>query len=184
MATVAKKLLTAEEFAALPPPEDGSLQELVCGEVITMSPPKALHGICCSKVDRRLGNFIEEHDLGVIASHDTGILIRNDPDTVRGPDIAFWKKERWPGIPQTYVEIPPDLVVEVVSPNDIFSRIQRKVREYLDREIGLVWIVDPENRELSVYRTGQQPRILAETETVTGEDVLPGFTCRVADLLP
>lgn len=89
-----------------------------------------------------------------------------------------------PQVADTYIEIAPDLIVEVVSPSDIFSSIQRKVREYLDRGVRLVWVVDPENRELSIYRPQQRPLILTEGETVTGEDVLPGFTCRVAELLP
>jgi Uma2 family endonuclease len=184
MATVVKKLLTAEEFAELPPPDDGSLQELVCGEIITMSPPKARHGIACSKVVIKLGIFIDAGALGTLTCNDTGVLIRRHPDTVRGPDVAFWTHERLPAIPNSYVDIPPDLIVEVVSPNDVFSHVHRKVCEYLDRGVRLVWIVDPENRELSVYRPGQQPSILSENETVTGEDVLPGFTCRVGDLLP
>jgi Uma2 family endonuclease len=184
MATVAKKLLTAEEFAALPPLEDGSLQELVCGEVITMSPPKARHGACCAAIVLQLGSFVKSNRLGTVTCNDSGVLIRQDPDTVRGPDVAYWSRERLPEISETYVEIPPDLVAEVVSPSDVFSHVQRKVREYLERGVRLVWVVDPENLELSIYRPGQQPRIFSEGETVTGEDVLPGFTCRVADLLP
>jgi Uma2 family endonuclease len=184
MATVAKKLLTAEEFAELPPPEDGSLQELVCGEIVTMSPPKARHGACCSQIVFQLVSYLKPKNLGTVTCNDTGVLIRQDPDTVRGPDVAFWRRERLPELPESYVAVPPDLVAEVVSPSDIFSSVQRKIREYLDRGVQLVWVVDPENREMAVYRPGQQPRVLSESETVTGEDVLPGFSCLVADLLP
>jgi Uma2 family endonuclease len=184
MATVGKRLLTAEEFARLPDPPDGSRQELVRGEVITMPPPGGRHGVCCAKVGRRLGNFVEDNRLGTVTSNDTGFVSERDPDTVRGPDVSYWSKERLPEVPDGYIEVPPDLAVEVISPSDHYSRIQGKVRHYLGRGVRLIWVVDPEDRSLTVYRSRQQATILEEGETLSGEDVLPGFSCRVADLLP
>jgi Uma2 family endonuclease len=184
MTTVTKKLITAEEFARMPDPPDGSKQELVRGEIITMPPPGGLHGVCCSKIDRRVGNFIDDHQSGTITSNDAGFISERDPDTVRGPDISFWKKERLPEVPEGYIPIPPDLAVEVVSPSDHYSRVQQKVRHHLTHGVQLIWVVDPLDRSVTVYRSLEKFRILTENDTLTGEDVLPGFSIRVADLLP
>ena len=116
MTTATQKLITAEEFFRMPEPPDGSRQELVRGVIITMPPPGGRHGACCSKVDRRLGNFVEANGLGTLTTNDTGFLSERDPDTVRGPDVAFWSRERLPEVPNGYIEVAPDLVVEVVSP--------------------------------------------------------------------
>jgi Uma2 family endonuclease len=184
MATVAKKLITAEEFARLPDPPDGSQQELVRGEIITMPPPGGMHGVCCLKIGRRIGNFADEKQLGTVTTNDTGFVSERDPDTVRGPDVSYWGRERLPEVPVGYIEVPPDLAVEVVSPSDHFSRVQNKVREYLSRGVALVWVVDPEGRTVTIYRSRQQSAILEENDTLAAEDVLPGFKCLVRDVLP
>jgi Uma2 family endonuclease len=184
MSTAAKKLITAEEFARMPDPPDGSKQELIRGAIVTMPPPGVLHGACCSRIDRRLGAFIDAQNLGTLCSNDAGFITERDPDTVRGPDLSFWGKERMPEIPEGYSEVPPDLTVEVVSPGDHYARIQKKVEHYLARGVRLIWVVDPVDRSVTVYRPQQQWRILEETENLTGEDVVPGFSCRVAELFP
>jgi Uma2 family endonuclease len=184
MATVAKKLITAEEFALLPNPPDGSQQELVRGEIEVMPPPKGRHGVCCSKIHLRVGNFVDQHQSGTLVCNDTGFILERDPDTVRGPDISFWTRVRLPFVPEDYIEIAPDLAIEVISPSDVFSKVQRRVRDFLASGVRLIWIVDPANRSVTVHRPGLQPRQLEETDTISGEDVLPGFSCLVADLLP
>lgn len=184
MATVAKKLITAEEFGRMPNPADGALQELVRGEIVTMPPPKGRHGFCCSKADRRVENFVDDHNLGTVVCNDTGFIMERDPDTVRGPDISFWSRQRLPVLPEEYIEIPPDLAIEVISPSDVFSQVQRRVREFLASGVRLVWLIDPANRTVTVYRKGEPVQEFEESDTLTGEEVLPGFACKVADLLP
>lgn len=184
MATVSARLLTAEEFFRLPQPEDGSQQELIQGVVVTIPPPGAPHGVSCLNIARKVGNFVVENRLGTVTCNDAGFLAERDPDTVRGADVAYWTRERLPQLPKGYIEILPDLAVEVVSPDDHYSRMQKKVILYLTNGVRLLWVVDPEDRSLTVYRPDRLARILGENEVVSGEDVLPGFTCRVADLLP
>jgi Uma2 family endonuclease len=184
MATVSGKLITAEEFARMPDPPDGSLQELVRGKIITMPPPGGLHGVCCSKVDRRLGTFVDEHGLGTVTSNDTGFITERDPDTVRGPDVSFWNRDRLTEIPKEYIQVAPDLAVEVVSPGDHFAKIQKKVLHYLGHGVRLVWVVDPDDRSVTIYRPGQQAAILEEKDTISAEDVVPGFACPVAAFFP
>ncbi len=178
-------LMTAEDFALLPSPEDGTQQELVQGVLITMPPPSFYHGQVCSKFDRKLGGFIDDHRLGWITSNDSGVILAHRPDTVRGPDIAFWSRERMPEPPRKgYAEIAPDLVVEVMSPSDVFTQLLRKVQQYLRAGTREVWIAVPEDRSVAVCRPGQEQVILSNGETLTGGDVLPGFSCLVADLFP
>jgi Uma2 family endonuclease len=182
MSTVTQKLIAAEEFARMPDPADGSQQELVRGVIVSMPPPGGRHGVCCLKLGRRIGAFVDDNKLGTAALIDTGFITERDPDTVRGPDISFWSRDKLPEVPAGYIEVAADLVVEVVSPGDYYARIQRKVSEYLTKGVRLIWIVDPEDRSVAVFREGQKPRVLGENEILSGDDVLPGFTCRIADI--
>jgi Uma2 family endonuclease len=179
-----KKLLTAEEFFQLPGPSDGSQQELVRGEIVTMPPPGGLHGVTCSKTDRRLGAFIDSGPGGTLVCNDTGFITERNPDSVRGPDLSYWTKERLQEIPVGYIEMPPDMLVEVLSPSNTSKKIRAKLQEYFKRGVRLVWVIAPEDRTITIYRNADEGRLLHETATVTGEDVLPGFTCKVSELLP
>jgi len=181
---VPTKLLTAEEFFLLPNPVDGSQQELVRGEVVTMPPPGGLHGVTCLKVSRRIGNFVDENDLGIVTCNDTGFITERGPDSVRGADVAFWVKGRLQEIPVGYIEIAPDMLVEVLSPSNTRKQIMAKLREYFAKGVRLIWVISPEDRTLTVYQKLDEGRLLHESATVTGEDVLPGFECRVSELLP
>jgi Uma2 family endonuclease len=182
---VAQKLITAEEFIRMPSPGDGSRQELVRGVIETMPPPSTYHGVCCARLNRRLANLIEDQGLGFLASNDSGFITERDPDTVRGPDLSFWSRERLPQLPlEGYVRIVPDLVVEVLSPSDVWVRVNRKVQHYLKHQVRLIWIVVSEDRSVTVYRPGQSQVLLTNSDVLTGEDVLPGFRCTVAELFP
>ncbi len=179
-----KKLLTTEEFFLLPDPGNGVQQELVRGEVVTLPLPGGRHGVCCSKAGGRIGNFVEDNNRGITVCNDTGFITGRNPDSVRGPDVSYWSKERLPEVPVGYIEIPPDMLVEVLSPSNTSKQIRAKLAEYFARGVRLVWVIAPEDRTLTIYRTPDEGRVLHETALVTGEDVLPDFTCRVSDLLP
>ena len=148
-----------------------------------MPPPGGLHGVTCSKTDRKLGVFIDGGTGGTLVCNDTGFITKRDPDSVRGPDISYWSKERLTEVSVGYIEIAPDLLVEVLSPSNTWKQIRAKLVEYFTRGVRLVWVIAPEDRTLTIFRTPDEGRLLHETATVTGEDVLPGFACRVSDLL-
>jgi Uma2 family endonuclease len=124
MSALGQRLLTAEEFFLLPEPQDGSRQELVHGEIITMPPPGGLRGVTCSKVNRKIGNFVDAGLGGTVACNDTGFITERGPDSVRGPDISYWSKERLQEVPVGYIEIAPDLLVEVLSPSNTSKKIR------------------------------------------------------------
>ncbi|MBI3411009.1 MAG: Uma2 family endonuclease [Planctomycetes bacterium] len=184
MPKIAEKLITAEEFARIPDPPDGSQQELVRGVIITMLPPGGMHGVSCSKVNRRIGNFVEEKNLGTVTANDTGFVTERNPDSVRGPDVAFWSRKRLSEIPLGYIEVAPDLAVEVLSPSNPSKKIRTKLKEYFEKGVSMVWIVAPEDRTVTVYRSSDEGRLLHENADLSGEEILPGFSCKVADLLP
>jgi Uma2 family endonuclease len=180
MATT-EKLVTAEELCQMPEPSDGSRYELLEGELVEMTPAGGKHGACCAALCSALRQYVKQHGAGHVASNDTGVFTEKDPDTVLAPDLAYWSRDRLPEMPEGFVEIPPDLAVEVVSPGDSQSYVHRKVLHYLDHSVSLVWVVDPKTRTLTVYRSRHDASILGEAEEITGGDVLPGFSCRIAE---
>jgi Uma2 family endonuclease len=182
MATVGTKLITIEEFERIPDPPDGSRLELVRGEVVVMPSSKARHGVICHRISRLLGNEVDPNKLGWVTTNDTGVILERDPDTMRGPDVAFWSIVRQPALPAEYFEIPPDIAVEVLSPEDRRKEVREKIKEYLTHEVKLVWLVDPETRTVTVYQGSFRGTELDESDTLTGGDMLPNFSCKVSDL--
>jgi Uma2 family endonuclease len=182
MSTAAAKLLTAEEFARLPDPPDGSKQELVRGEVVTMPPPGFVHGSVQLNVGSMIRAHVRQHKLGR-ATVESGVITERGPDTVRGPDVAFWSYQRLAAgdVPVVYANEPADLVAEVVSPGNTKQRMTQKVREYFDSGVRMVWVVHPEERTVTVYTKPGDGTVLWEDATLTGGDVLPGFSCKVAE---
>lgn len=180
--TATKTILSAEEFAKLPNPVDGSKQELVRGEVVTMPPPGFWHGVVQLNVATLLKVFASQHKLGRVTV-ESGVVTDTGPDTVRGPDVSFWSFERLPAdhVPVVYANVAPDLCVEVKSPSNTPARTTKKVGEYFACGSRMVWVVDPEERTVTIYRKPGDGRVLWEDATIPGEDVLPGFTCPVAE---
>ncbi len=183
MATLIRPI-TAGEFFHMPEPADGSKQELVRGEIVMVPPPGFEHGDVQCGVGALLRTFVKSRGLGRVTV-ESGVVTECDPDTVRGPDVAFWSADRLPldqPRPQGYPAVAPDLCVEIRSPGDRPGEIQEKVREYLNRGVLIVWVVDPRQRTVTVYRSPDEGRVLHESATLSGEEVLPGFICRVAEL--
>ena len=180
MSAVAAILLTADEFMCLPNPTNGSQQELVQGEVTTMPPPKARHGIICSQINWLLRSFVAPRRLGWVTSNDTGFILERNPDTVRGPAVAYWSIVRQPQLPEHYFDIPPDLLVEVQSPDDRRRDVREKVRTYVAAGVPLAWLVDPDTRTVTVYAGSLRGLELDETDTLDGGTILPGFNTLVA----
>jgi len=174
-------LVTAAELAENP--EWGSC-ELVRGKVIPLAPPKPQHGVIAFEVALALGNFVRQRKLGTMLINDAGIFIERNPDTVRGPDVSFISAARAPtkeGLTK-YMEVAPELCVEIISPTDRWAEITEKVDMYLAMGVVLVWVVDPEFRKAHVYRRGREPLVVVGAGALEGEDVLPGFSLPLADV--
>lgn len=182
MSITAQKLVTAEEFFLMPDPPDGSKQELVKGVVVTMPRPGFRHGHCQIRVGSIIDAFVRSKQIGRVTV-ESGCRTDRDPDSVRGPDIAFWSIERLPlsDTPNGYPDQPADLCVEIRSPSDRMSELRKKVREYLENGVRMVWLVEPEDQTVSIFRQPGEARTISEDAVLDGEDVLPGFSCRVAE---
>jgi Uma2 family endonuclease len=175
---VSEKAITAEEFFRMPEPADGTRYELAQGQLVTMSPPGPRHGEVCASILVRVQQFVKANQLGRVACNDRGIITGRDPDTVRGPDVASWSRERLPALPASYTDVVPDLAVEVLSPSESYSNVVEKALHYLDHGVRLVWGGDPDRRAATVFRSSGEPRVLRPSDEIRGEEVLPGFQCR------
>jgi Uma2 family endonuclease len=184
MSAVATKPITAEEFydwVNQPENRHGKF-ELEQGEIVEMSRPGKLHGFVCGNIAFILGNFARQRKKGYVCTNDTGIVVERDPDTVRGPDLMFFEDAASAeDIDRKYGETPALLDVEVLSPNDTFTKIVRRVNEQLAFGTPLVWVVDCDAESVAVHRPGKSPYIVEGDQEITGEDVLPDFRCKVSE---
>lgn len=185
MAVATSELMTVDEYVGwLTRPENaGRRCELVNGKVMDMPSPTRFHGTVCFLASRILGNYIFARGSGSIATNDSGLLVRRNPDTVRGPDVMlFLAPIQLDDIPRRPTEEVPELIVEVLSPSDTQTRTLVRVGQYHERGVPVVWVIDPEERTVHVYRPNEFPRVLDDTDDLTGNGVLPDFRCKVADL--
>ncbi len=173
-----EKLLTADEFWALP--ESRRPMELVRGRIEYMNVPGPRHGQLCGRADRIFGNFVDEHGLGHVLTNDSGVVTEHDPDTVRGMDVCFYSYSRLPKgpLPAKYVEVVPEIVVEVRSPDDRWKRILKKVSEYLEAGVAAVCVLDPKTEPAFLYTADDEQKLSAD-ELLTFPDILPGFAVPV-----
>jgi len=172
-------LLTAEDIEKMP----SDLHcELIDGVLIEMWPPGNPHGRVVAKVTGALLKA-ETMGLGQVFG-EGGFVLRRDPDTVRAPDVSFFIAGR--ALPTArrpaFWEVAPDLVVEIVSTWDTVAEVQAKVRDWLEFGVRLVWVFYPETRTVQVIASLQERFTLTEADTLDGGDVLPGFSCSVAEL--
>lgn len=160
--------------------------ELSNGVLLEMPLNGGKHGVITFNIAIYIYNFVKSNDLGIITAAGTGYILHNainGRDTVRAPDAAFVSNARLEpfGIVDGYAPFAPDLAVEVVSPNDQAEEIAVKVEEYLRYGTRLVWVLYPKTRTVFVHRPDSVQK-LKESDTLDGEDVLPGFSISVRDI--
>ncbi len=180
-AVVDKPKVTPEDLLKMP---RDRRYELVDGELVE-KPMAWSTAVVTAHLVRLLGNYCEAHKTGVVADSSASYrCFPHDPDRVRKPDISLILRERItpellePG----HIRIAPDLVVEVVSPNDEVSEVDKRVLDYQRAGVPLLWVVHPESRHVDVYRLGRRGEILSEQHELTGEPVLPGFRLPVREI--
>ena len=177
----AVRLLTAAEFAEK---FSRHRMELVRGIPVETPMPDFRHGKACARMTYHLVAFTEANDLGHVMGNDTFVKVATNPDTLRGGDVLFVSYERLPKgeIPPGVLDVIPELVVEVVSPSNLWTGLFTKVDEYLAAGVKVVVILDPESKTASTYRPNVVQDIFRVTDTLTIPDVLPGFSVPVAKL--
>jgi Uma2 family endonuclease len=175
--------MTAEEFLGWP---EADFYELVDGIPVDMhmgAESSYIGGILYCRIQM----FLFSNPLGWAFPPDTSYQCLPDrPNVVRKPDASFVRRGRFPNeqLPLGHIRLAPDLAVEVVSPNDLYYEVEEKVAEYRRAGILLMWIVSPPTRNVLIRRGDGTCGEVSLAGELSGEQVLPGFTCRVADLFP
>jgi Uma2 family endonuclease len=163
--------------------EDGIRYELIDGRLVERH-MGARSSEVAANIIQVIGRYVVERKLGKVFAPDCGYQIfASDPNWVRFPDVTFIARGHLPQdkAPEGHVRVPPDLAVEVVSPNDTAEEVEAKRVAFLRAGTRLFWVVYPDSRTVHVYRQGKHSSLaLAEGDELSGEDVLPGFLCRVA----
>ena len=167
--------ITLEEFLE----NDLEGYEYVKGELVPMSPATMIHGEISVNLILPLGLHVRENQLGRLYTAETTFQLA---DRVVKPDVAFVSTDRLPKNREQGARIPPDLAVEVVSPTDKHYDVTEKALAYLKAGTRLVWVIEPVAKTVMVYRSETDFTVLTSKDTLTGEEVIKGFTCPVAQL--
>lgn len=179
---VLTRLLTVEDVEAMG--DEADWRELVRGELQERMSSNHGHMYYGSRLARLLGNYVADHDLGMVYNLQAGFVIEQDPDTTRIPDVAFVRTTNVPPriADGRMTRVVPDLAVEFLSPSDRRRRFEEKLDEYLTAGVRIVWAIDQERETATVYRPSQEPREIAPDGTLDGEDVVPGFSLPLVEL--
>ncbi len=179
--TETEKLITGQDALAV---GDIGRFELVEGRIVLMSPTGFSHGKYEIAFGQYVRDFVRSKKLGQVATGEVGIYIRHNPDTVRAADVAFISHERYARQEKKsgYLDVAPELVVEIMSPDDRWNDVTQKLREYFAIGVRLVWVADPATRTVYAYRSLTDVREFSQADTLPGDDVLPGFSVPIVDL--
>lgn len=173
---------TIEDMLALP--EDGHRYDLIRGEIIKLAPTGGTHGEIASKIDWLIGNVVWPNKIGRTYTAEAGFVLQRDPDVLLSPDVAFVSRNRLPPDEERvgFLELPPDLAVEVLSPSESLRSIREKVSAYLEGGTQAVWVVDPVRRSLTMYLADGSMTLLSEADVLDGGEILPGLSVQVAEI--
>lgn len=174
--------MTPEVFLAIPNKDHF---ELVDGQLVEVN-VSLLSSLVGGEILSVLRDYCRPNNFGYVWPADVHLRCFADRTKLRKPDVTFVARERFAveRLEEGFLDIAPDLVVEVVSPNDLAYEIDKKIREYLDAGVSLVWVVNPDLRWVWVHRHDGTTSGLSESDELNGENVLPGFRYPIAALFP
>ena len=175
-------LLSAEDFAVVAPFLGPC--ELVKGEIVPMSPAGRRHSRVVTRAAFLLETHSRTHELGQVLTGEAGVVVARQPDTVRGADVAFVSFQRLPrSVKPTdaFVEVAPELVIEVFGRDVTWEKMETKVAEYHAHGVDLVWVLDPHTLTLRGYPRGSSPYLLRDTDVANADPAMAGFSVRVAE---
>ena len=154
------------------------------GDLIIMPPTGGETGNRNAGLTAQLWLWNEQQQLGVVFDSSTGFKLPNGED--RSPDVAWVRMERWNSLTseqqQRFVPLCPDFVIELRSRSDNLQSLQEKMQEYVDNGTRLGWLINRQDKQVEVYRTGQEVEVLESPSTLLGEDVLPGFVLQLQSI--
>lgn len=184
MVVAITKTYTPEDLLSMP---DGDRYELVDGQLLERN-VSALSSYIAARIVTALSNFNDTKKFGWVFGDNTSFQCFPDaPGKVRKPDSAFITRGRMSVDEvrnQGHIKFAPDLVLEVVSPNDLAYEVNRKIEEWLEAGVKIVWVIDPEAKKVHIHRADGTATKLRESDDLSAEEVLPGFRCRISELFP
>ncbi len=180
--TTRASLVTAEGLLELP--RGRHRYELVRGELQKTAPAGHEHGRIAALITASLIQAVLKDKLGDVYAAETGFKLASNPDTVKAPDVAFVSAERLKGVTGNtgYFPGPPDLAIEIVSPNDRHSEVEEKVELWLRYGTKMVVTLNPQTRTATVYRGLENIRMILGDRQLEGADVVPGWALPLTDL--
>ncbi len=174
------RLITGEEFFAM---GDIGPCELIDGRILPLSPTGMKHGAIELRLARHLANYVDEHKLGWVLGGEVGIYTQRNPDRIRGADIVFVSKAQLPdGMQDGFLEIPPELIVEIISPSDRWQDVREKIQEYFNGGARWIWIVEPKGEQVLIYSSPTAITQLSSSDVLRGEASLAGFEMPVEEI--
>jgi Uma2 family endonuclease len=170
-------LMSTTTAVALDPDK---LYEIVDGQPEEKEMPGARHSGICTRLTVKLGLYLTANPLGELYAESSFQIGANE----RIPDLAFVLAARIPpeGEPDTKWPMPPDLAVEVISPNDLYEKVYAKAMEYLTAGVKQVWLVSPEHHTFTIYRSATHITAFAGDGELVSEDLFPGFRCPLREI--
>ena len=154
------------------------------GEIIIMPPTGGETGKRNSDLIVQLGIWNRQTKLGQVFDSSTGYKLPNKAN--RSPDVSWIKQERWDSLTskqrEKFIPLAPDFALELMSPSDTLVNVREKMREYRDNGVELGWLINPEAKQVEIYRLGQDIQLLDSPQSISGEDILPGFILDLTDI--
>lgn len=175
-------LVTIDEFLKLP--SSDCLRELVRGRVIESKLRTPRHGAICSEIVARLWTHSKTNGGGRVIGNNSAVITHREPDSMRGPDVAYYSSERLPHgpLPSGCLKTMPDVVFDVLDESDHWSDVIEKALEYLHSGVRVACIVDPQKRSMAVFRDGAVPKLFHAEAQFCLPEVLPDFCLSVGEL--
>lgn len=177
--------LTDEQFFMLSQNNpDLRFERTAQGELIIMPPTGGITGDRNSDLNYQLRGWSRKNKLGKTFDSSTGFKLPNSAN--RSPDASWVKMERWNALTEDekekYIPLCPDFVVELMSPSDTLEKTRAKMKEYMDNGASLGWLINRKQKQIEIYRLNQEAEILNFPQTLSGEDVLPGFILDLTEI--
>lgn len=173
--------ITGEELFQRP---DQGRCDLVEGRIVPMTPTGYFHGVVEFRLAAKLVDYADQSRRGVAFGGEAGILIRRNPDTIRAADAAFISNERSArrSSASSYLDVAPELVIEILSPDDRWNEVMEKLSDYFSAGVVAVWVCNPRRKEIFAYRSVTEGQRFGEGQILADEEILPGFTLSIDNL--
>ena len=163
---------------------DTKFERTADGEIIIMPPTGGETGKRNSDLIAQLAIWNRQTNLGEVFDSSTGYKLPSGAN--RSPDVSWIEKSRWnsltPKQKEKFIPLAPDFALELMSPTDYLINTQAKMKEYLDNGVKLGWLINPKAKQVEIYRLGQDVELLDSPRSISGEDILPGFTLDLANI--